>query len=166
MKRILPPALLSTAAFLTVGVTAPTTAPASAAAVVTRASITTIADPQPIQSDHCGAGIIFGKDTFTYTSVEAPTGGFNIAGTDVATGRIDWSDGSYSLIGSTDRQAFHANAGTTVFSDAHTDFADNYSADGLLESQGIFYAAEHVTATEGVIVRVDIDYNHTRGTFC
>src|SRR5262245_60311997 len=128
MKRLLRPALLTTAAVLALGVTAATTATASAAAVVIRVSMTTSGDPEPIQSDNCGPGVISGTDTVTFTSVQMPTGGFHIAGTEQATGRIDWSDGSYSLLGSTDHFAFNATAGTTVNPVAHTDFADNYSA--------------------------------------
>ena len=85
---------------------------------------------------------------------------------DVATGRIDWSDGSYSLLGSTDHSAFNTIGGTEVYTEAHTDFADNYSANGVLESRGKLYSVEHVTVTDGVIVRVAFDHNHIRGTFC
>ena len=59
-----------------------------------------------------------------------------MAGTETATRRINWSDGSYSLLGSTDHCAFNAAAGTVVNPVAHTDFADNYGADGVLESHG------------------------------
>jgi hypothetical protein len=102
------------------------TATASATAVVTRTSMTTVGEPETIQSDNCGTGIISGTDTATYTSVRTPTGGFHFAGTDTATGRIDWSDGRYSLLGSTDHFSFNATAGTAVNTEAHTDFADNY----------------------------------------
>jgi hypothetical protein len=166
MKRVRRLALLTTAAVLAVGVTAAMTASASAAAVVTHVSITGSGEPEPIQSDNCGTGMISGTDTLTYTSVQMPTGGFHIAGSDVANGRIDWSDGSYSLIGSTDHFAFNTNAGTTVNPVAHTDFADNYSADGVLESQGTFHSVEQVVVTNGTIVRVVFDHNHIRGTFC
>jgi hypothetical protein len=166
MKPVRRLALLTTAALAAVGVTAAIAATASAAAVVTRASITTTGGPDPIQSDNCGTGMISGTDTVTYTSVQTPTGGFHIAGTDTATGRIDWSDGSYSLLGSTDHFSFNATAGTAVETVAHTDFADNYSADGILESQGTLYSVEHFTVTKGVILRVAFDFNHIHGTFC
>jgi sugar lactone lactonase YvrE len=153
------------AAVLAVGVTAATTATASAAVVVTRASITTTGTGlQP--SDNCGTGIFSGTDTVTYTSVQTPTDGFQIAGTDTGTARVDWPDGSYTLEGFTDHFSFVATAKTTVMTDAHTDFAYNYSADGVLQSQGKFYATEHSTVTNGVIVRVDFDFNHVHGTFC
>ena len=157
-------ALLTTAAVIAVGIAAATTATASAAAVVTRASITTTGtNPQP--SDNCGTGIATGTDTVTYTSVQIPTGGFHIAGSDVANGRIDWSDGRYTLIGFTDHFAFNTNAGTTVSPLAHTDYMDTYSAGGVLESQGTFHSVEQVVVTDGTIVRVEFDYNHIRGTF-
>src|SRR5262245_57721785 len=165
MKRVRGLVLLTTTGVLAVGATA-LAAVASEAAVATRASITTVGDPETIQSDNCGTGIISGTDTFTYTSVQNPAGGFRIAGTDHATGRIDWSDGSYSLIGSTDHAAFNATAGTAVYTEAHTDFADNYRADGVLESQGTFHSIEHFTVTNGVVVRVAFDFNHIYGTFC
>ena len=166
MKRVRRLALLTAAAVVAVGATAAMTASASAAAVVTRGSVTTIEVPEPIQSDNCGTGMISGTDTFTYTSVQTPTGGSHIAGSDVANGRIDWSDGSYSLLGSTDHSAFNVAAGTVVYTEAHVDFADNYSADGVLESQGTFRSTEHITVTNGVVVRVAFDYPHIRGTFC
>jgi hypothetical protein len=166
MKRVRRLALLTTTALVALGITAAMAASASAGAVVTRASMTTVGDPETIQSDNCGMGIISGTDTVTYTSVQTPTGGFHIAGTDTATGRIDWSDGSYSLVGSTDHFSFNATAGTAVETVAHTDFADNYSADGILESQGTLYSVEHFTVTNGVIVRVAFDFNHIHGTFC
>ena len=166
MKRVRRLALLTAAAVVAVGATAAMTASASAAAVVTRGSVTTIGVPEPIQSDNCGTGIISGTDTFTYTSVQTPTGGFHIAGTDTGTARVDWPDGSYTLEGFTDHFSVVATAGTTVVTDAHTDFAYNYSAGGVLQSQGKFYATEHFTVTNGVIVRVDFDFNHVHGTFC
>ena len=170
MKRVRRLALLTIAAVLAVSATAAMTASASAsasaAAVVTRVSITGSGGPDPVQSDNCGAGMLSGTDTFTYTSVQTPTGGFHIAGSEVANGRIDWSDGRYTLIGFTDHFAFNTNAGTTVNPLAHTDFMDTYSAGGVLESQGTFHSVEQVVVTNGTIVRVAFDYNHSRGTFC
>jgi hypothetical protein len=130
MKRVRRLARLTTAALLSVGVIAAMTATASASAIVTR-TLTTTMGGDPIPSDNCGTGIPSGTDTVTYTTVQTPAGGTNIvAATEVVAGRIDWSDGSYSLIGSTDHTTFHVvPAGTTVFSEAHRDFADNYSAD-------------------------------------
>jgi hypothetical protein len=170
MKRVRRLALLTIAAVLAVGATAAMTASASAsasaAAVVTRVSMTGSGGPEPIQSDDCGAGMISGTDTLTYTSVQTPTGGFHIAGSEVANGRIDWSDGRYTLIGFTDHFAFNTNAGTTVNPLAHTDFMDTYSAGGVLESQGTFHSVEQIVVTNGTIVRVEFDHNHIRGTFC
>ena len=161
-------AVLVAAALSCVAFAVGAAAPASAAAVVTRETVTTIATPEQIPSQCIpgGTGIISGTDTFTYTSVQTPSGGFTIAGTDVANGRIDWSDGSYSIIGSSDHTAFHAGAGTTVFTETHVDFADNYSAAGVLESRGTFYEVSHFTVTNGVVVRVEFEFTHMRGTFC
>jgi len=162
--KLVPLAALAVSA--TAAMTASASASASAAAVVTRVSITIPGGPDPVQSDNCGAGTISGTDTVTYTSVQIPTGGFHIAGSDVANGRIDWSDGRYTLIGFTDHFAFNTNAGTTVNPLAHTDFMDTYSAGGVLESQGTFHSVEQVVVTNGTIVRVEFDHNHSRGTFC
>jgi len=162
--KLVPLAALAVSA--TAAMTASASASASAAAVVTRVSITIPGGPDPVQSDNCGAGTISGTDTVTYTSVQTPTGGFHIAGTDTGTARVDWPDGSYTLEGFTDHFSVVATAGTTVVTDAHTDFAYNYSAGGVLQSQGKFYATEHFTVTNGVIVRVDFDFNHVHGTFC
>jgi hypothetical protein len=163
MKRL---ALMATAALVAIAAAATSTA-ASADAVVTRQTITTF-PTGTIPSDSCNAGAtgtISGIDTVSSQSVQT-LAGFHVEGTDVFSGRIDWSDGSYSIIGSTDRFAFNTTDGTTVFTDTHVDFADNYSASGVLESQGTFHADTHFAVTNGVIVRVTFDFQRPHGTFC
>jgi hypothetical protein len=142
--------------------------PALAAASVTRQMITTVSDPIPIPSDSChpgATGVLSGTDTVRSVTVQVGDR-FHVAGTEIGPGRIDWSDGSYSIISSTDHFAFNASTGTAVFTDAHVDTADNYSADGVLESQGLFRSVEHFTITNGVIERVAFERGHVRGTFC
>jgi len=146
-----------------------TSAPASADAVVTRGTITTVSSDTGLTDGcHPGAtGTIAGTDTFSYQSVQTAVG-FHIEGTDVASGRIDWSDGSYTIIGSTDHTAFDTTAGTTVYTDAHVDFGDNYSAGGVFLFHTTFHSSTHVTVTNGVFVRVAFDFNHQHvfGSVC
>jgi hypothetical protein len=110
MKRF---RFLATAALVVAAATAATSAPASAAAVVTRQMITSFStDTIPSDTCHPGAtGMLSGTDTLSYQSVQTAKG-FHLEGSDVASGRIDWSDGSYSIIGSTDRFAFNTTIGT------------------------------------------------------
>ena len=92
-------------------------------------------------------------------SVETATG-FHIHGTIAGTGRIDWSDGTYTLIDSVDRFAFNAvGKGTTTFSETHVDSGDFYSADGVFEFRQTFHEVEHFTETNGV-VQVDVARGH------
>ncbi|HXT92395.1 MAG TPA: hypothetical protein VN714_24435 [Trebonia sp.] len=95
----------------------------------------------------------------SYQSVQTANG-FHVEGTDVASGRIDWSDGSYAIIGSTDHFALNTTAGTTVSKEAHVDFGDNYSADGVFLGHITFHAVSHLTVTNGVITRVSFEFNH------
>ena len=136
-------------------------APASADAVVTRQTITTVSSDTGLTDGcHPGAtGTIAGTDTLSYQSVQTADG-FHLVGTDVASGRIDWSDGSYTIIGSTDHIAFDTTAGTTVFTNPHVDFGDNYSPGGVFLFHTTFHSIEHFTVTNGVITRVSFDFNH------
>ena len=142
--------------------------PAMAAAIVTRQTITTVIDPTPIPSDSChpgATGVLTGTGTVRSVTVEVGDH-FHVSGTSTGPGRIDWSDGSYSIISSTDHFSFNARTGTAVFTDAHVDTADNYSAAGVLESQGLFRSVEHFTITNGDIELVAFERGHVRGTFC
>jgi hypothetical protein len=142
--------------------------PAMAAATVTQQTITTVIDPIPIPSDSChpgATGVLTGTGTVRSVTVQVGDQ-FHVSGTVTGPGRIDWSDGSYSIISSTDHFAFNAGTGTAVYADAHVDSADNYSADGVLESQGLFRSVEHFTITNGVIERVAFERGHVQGAFC
>ena len=79
---------------------------------------------------------------------------------------IDWPDGSYTLITSFDRFAFNAGTGTVTFNNAHIDTAADYSPTGVLERSGRLNSVEHFTVTNGVIVRVNFDFEHFHGMFC
>src|SRR5215471_9346041 len=121
MKRLM---LLVASAVLAAASAATIAAPASADAVVTRQTVTTVSPPMTGLTDGChpgATGTITGTDTLSYQKVQTANG-LHFEGTDVASGRIDWSDGSYTIIGSTDHTAFDTTAGTTVFTNAHVDF--------------------------------------------
>ena len=151
-----------------VGIAAMGVTPAQAAASVTQATITTVIDPIPIPSDSChpgATGVLTGTDIVRSVTVEVADR-FHTSGTETGPGRIDWSDGSFSIINSTDHFALNVGAGTVVVAVAHVDTADNFSADGVLESQGLFRSVEHLTMTNGVITRVEFERGHFRGTFC
>ena len=159
MKRLM---LAAATAALAAVTTAAISAPASANAVVMRQTITNSGPGESGLTDGChpgATGAITGSDTISYQSVQT-AGGFHLEGTDVASGRIDWSDGSYTIIGSTDHLAFNTTAGTTVFAEAHVDFGDNYSADGVFLFHTTFHAVSHLTVTNGVITRVSFEFNH------
>lgn len=137
-------------------------APASAAAIVTRDTVTGTSSVAGLLDD-CRPGItgtIVGTDAFTFQTVEAADG-FHFVGTDSGTGRIDWSDGTYTIIGFTDHVSFiAARSGTTVFTNAHEDLGNTYTADGAFLYRGTFHIVERMTVTDGV-VRVEFE----RGRF-
>jgi hypothetical protein len=159
MKRLV---LVAAAAVLAAVSAAAISTPASANAIVMRQTFTMSGPGETGLTDGChpgATGAITGTDTVSYQSVETANG-FHVEGTDVASGRIDWSDGSYTIIGSTDHFAFNATAGTTVSGEAHVDFGDNYSADGVFLGHITFHAVSHLTVTNGVIIRVSFEFNH------
>ena len=134
----------------------------SGAAVVIRETFTNSGSDTGL-TDDCLPGLtgtIVGTDVVSLQSVETANG-FHVSGTDVATGRIDWSDGSYTIIGSTDHFSFNAvGQGTTVFAETHTDFGDVYSAAGVFLFRETFHSTEHFTATNGTVTRVEFDKGH------
>ncbi len=78
------------------------TAPASAAAIVIRDTITTPIFETDLPDD-CRPGItgvLVGTDVVSYQSVETAQG-FHIVFTVVDTGQIAWSDGTYTIIEAT-----------------------------------------------------------------
>jgi hypothetical protein len=98
-------------------------------------------------------GTLVGTGVVRYRSVETAEG-FHITGTETGTGRIDWSDGTYSTIESVDHFSFNAGAGVEVNTDAHVDSGSLYTAEGVFLSRYTFHLVHHFTVTEGV-VRVD-----------
>jgi hypothetical protein len=136
-------------------------APASAEATIIRQTITTPIFDTGLPDD-CRPGItgtITGTDVVSFQRVETSTG-FHFTGTIVDTVRIDWSDGSYLIGESID----HFSGGTVgqefgVFTVAHQDSGNTYSADGVFLFRGTGHVVEHFTITDGV---VRVDFEHLR----
>ena len=153
---------LGAAGLLAISAVMGNAAPASAAATVTRDSVTTTTSETGLPDD-CRPGItgtLVGTDVFSFQTVETDQG-FHFVGTDSGTGRIDWSDGTYTIIESVDHISFNAGGhGTTVFTSTHVDSGDTFTADGVFLFRATFHEVERFTATDGV-VRVDFE----RGRF-
>jgi hypothetical protein len=152
---------LATTALLTSGAALATGSAAAASATVIRESVSTTSSESGL-TDDCRPGVtgeLNGVGVTTTQSVENAAG-FHIHGTISGTGRIDWSDGTFTLIDSVDRFAFDAvGKGTTTFSETHVDSGDFYSADGVFQFRQTFHEVEHFTETNGV-VRVDVERGH------
>jgi hypothetical protein len=153
---------LSAAALLAISAGTAMTAPASAAPpIIIRDTVTSPIFETGL-TDDCLPGLtgtIVGTDVMSYQSVETLQG-FHIHGTFVDTGRIDWSDGSYTLIEAVDHFSFNAvGHGTTVFTETHTDAGDFFSADGVFQFRKTFHEIEHLTVTDGV-VRVELNHGN------
>jgi hypothetical protein len=152
---------LAAAALLAISAGTAMTAPASAAPTIIRDTVTSpiFETGLPHECRPGLTGTIVGTDVMSFQSVEPPEG-FHIHGTFVSTTRIDWSDGSYTLIHSVDHFSLNAlGHGTTVFTNAHTDSGDFFSAAGVFEFRDTFHEIEHFTVTNGV-VRVDLSKGH------
>ena len=125
--------------------------PASAAATVIRGTTESpIADTG--LTDECrpgSTGELSGTEGTDFQSVETAQG-FHIVGTTIDTGRIDWSDGSYTIIESVDHFSFNSGRQTTVFTLAHEDSGDTYSASGAFLFRLTFHSVERVTVTGGI----------------
>jgi hypothetical protein len=159
MKRI---ALVLGAAAMLVGAAVAVVATPATAATVIRDTITTPIFETGL-TDDCRPGLtgtIVGTDVFSFQSVETPQG-FHIEGTFVDTARIDWSDGSYTLIEAFDHFAFNAvGQGTSVFAEAHTDAGDFFSPSGVFQFRQTFHEIEHLTVTNGDVTRVEFERGH------
>ena len=137
-------------------------APASAAAIVTRDTVTTPIFETGL-SDDCRPGLtgtLVGTSVVSFQAVET-SAGFHFYGTTTDTGRITWTDGTYTIIEAVDHISFVDTVkGTTVFTNAHADSGDTYSAEGALLFRATFHIVERFTVTDGV-VRIEFE----RGRF-
>src|SRR5262245_19516572 len=88
-------------------------------------------------------------------------GSVHVTGTEVASGRVDWTNGDYTIIGSTDHFSFTGTArGTFVNTNAHVDFGDFYCPQDEFLFRETFHLVEHFTVTDGVVTRVDFVKGH------
>jgi hypothetical protein len=153
---------LAVAALLAIAAGTAMTAPASAAPIIIRDTITTPIFETGVAHD-CRPGVTgtaAGTDVLSFQSVETPQG-FHSEGTFTDTARIDWSDGSYSLFEAV--LPFSLNTvgqGTSVFTIAHTDALDQFSPSGVFEFRDTIHAIEHVTLTNGDVTRVEFEMGH------
>jgi len=135
---------------------------ASAAPIIIRDTITTPIFETGVPHD-CRPGVtgtVVGTDVLSFQSVETPQG-YHSEGTFKDTARIDWSDGSYSLIESVDTFSFNTvGQGTSVFTIAHTDAFDNFSPSGVFEFRSTFNSILHFTVTNGDVTRVEFEMGH------
>jgi hypothetical protein len=135
---------------------------ASAAPIIIRDTITTafIETGLPHDCRPGATGTLVGTDVLSFQSVETPQG-FHSEGTFKDTGRIDWSDGSYTLIESADTFSFNAvGQGTSVLTVAHTDTGDFFSPSGVFEFRDTLHGIVHFTVTNGDVTRVEFDMGH------
>lgn len=156
MKRITLPLVVLVIA---IAAGASTAAPASAAAIVTRDTITTPFTESGVPND-CRPGVtgsLEGTNVFDFQSVETEEG-FHVTGTFTDSVRIDWNDGTYAIGESTEHFAFNAvENGTTVFTLAHQSSPTTYSADGVFLYSFTFHLVAHVTVTNGDVTRVEFE---------
>jgi hypothetical protein len=159
MKKI---ALRLAAGLLAIAAGTAMTAPASAAPIIIRDTITTPIFLTEVPHD-CRPGVtgtVVGTDVLSFQSVETSQG-FHIEGTFKDTARVDWSDGSYSLAESVDKFAFNAvGQGTSVLTNAHTDAFDYFSPSGVFEFRDTFHEIAHLTVTNGDVTRVEFERGH------
>jgi hypothetical protein len=136
-------------------------APVSAAALVSRGTITTPIFETDL-TDDCRPGItgtLIATDVVTYQSVDI-SAGFQVTMTVVDLGQITWSDGTYSVIDAISHVSFVATAtGATVSTVAHQDSGNTYAADGVLLLRATFHIVERLTVSGGV-VRVEFERGH------
>ena len=158
MKRL---ALVLGVAVVAASLAASTAAPGSAATII-RETITAPFFETDVPHD-CRPGVtgtVQATEVFSYQSVETKSG-FHMVGKIADSGRIDWSDGTYTIIDSVDRFALNAvGKGTEVFTLTHKDSGDFYSADGTFQFRATFHLVEHVTVTDGNVTRVEFQRGH------
>jgi hypothetical protein len=121
-------------------------------------------------TDDClpgASGSLAARSVATEQTVETPTG-FRLTGVEVDTGRIEWTNGVYAIVGSTDHYTYGGPQSTFEYTNAHKDYGDFYAGDGTFLFRETYHAIEHLTVTNGIVTRVDfyIDHAHIFGGGC
>ena len=154
--------LVAAATVFAIAVVATIATPASAAAGVTRETIM-----EPISetgiTDPClpgETGTLAATAVVSLQTVET-AGNVHVRGTEVDSGRIDWSNGDYTIIGSTDHFSFTGKAeGMFVNTNAHVDFGYFYGPQDDFLFRETFHPVQHITVTNGDVTRVEFVRGH------
>lgn len=126
--------------------------PATAAATITRDTITTpIFDSGLLDDCRLGiTGTLVGTEVFSFQRVDTALG-FHIDATTTDTGVITWSDGSYTIIESVDHFSRNVEPSTREFTNAHEDSGSTYTAGGVFLFHDTFHEIDHRTISNGVV---------------
>ena len=137
-------------------------APASAAAIVGRFTVTTACTDAATDDCRGVTGTLAGTDVLNYQTVETGRGP-HFAGTDAVTLTFAFTDGSYATAQSLDHLTFNTGSGVTVFTTAHVDTVNVYAADGQFLWTATLRQAEHFTVTSDGVVGVQFEIGHLTG---
>jgi hypothetical protein len=99
------------------------------------------------QLDDCRPGVtgtIEGTYVYSYQRVETSTG-YHLTATTLKTARIDWSDGTYTIIEGINHFSSNVDQGVREIAITSTESGDTYTADGVLLSQVTFRSVEQLT---------------------
>jgi hypothetical protein len=120
------------------------------------------------QLDDCRPGVtgtIEGTYVYSYQLVENSTG-HHLTGTTLKTARIDWSDGTYTIIEGTQHSSINLDQGAREGTITDTESGDTYTADGVLLSQVTFRSVEQLTTSSGEIPETRVHFYYTFGDGC
>jgi hypothetical protein len=133
-------------ATLTVGIIVP----ASAAGITRQTTVMPINDQG--LTDECRPGItgtLTGTETIKFQEVTSQ--GDHQIGTVTDVINITWSDGSYSTGGGVSHISVTSGATAIAYTNAHQDFVDTYSSDGVFLFRLTFHVVERITLVDGDI---------------
>ena len=144
-------ATILAAAVLALIATLGTAAQAGAATVTRETFVNPFTEPGV---DDCRPGItgtVSGTDVLDVQGVETDNG-FHLKGTSVGTGRMDWNDGTYSLLSWKTEFTFQVpRESTTAYHEAHVDYLDTYAADGTFLFHEAFRVVERFAIVDGEV---------------
>jgi hypothetical protein len=157
---------LGVAVLLTIATGTAMTSAASAATVERNTLTYTIRASG--QLDDCRPGVtgtLEATETFSYQLVETSTG-THLIGTTHRTARLDWSDGTYTIIEGTSLFTINLDQGVREGTITHTDTGDTYTADGVFLSQVTFRTVEHFTFSSDEVTETRVHFYYTFGEGC